>query len=95
MKIALAILLATPLLALSCATQQLEIDPNLTPGEGVGLQVKSCFSADAVKSKYGFGIPGLWNSMNGCKNPEEEEPEAPEAPVILDSPVVPPETLEA
>lgn len=56
-----------------CATDSLEINPDLKPGQSVGVDIKSCFSEKSTDSKWGLGIPKLWNAINGCKAPEEEE----------------------
>ena len=74
------ILMASVLaVTLGCATDQLEVDPDIDPGNSVGVKVKSCFSDKALESPWGLGVPKLWNAINGCEAPAEEL-EAVEAP---------------
>ena len=65
-----------PVIALSvlgCATDQLEVNPDLKPGDSVGVRVKSCFDDKALENRWGLGIPSLWNALNGCDPPEADE----------------------
>lgn len=65
--------LVIALLALGCATDQLEVTPDLDPGNSVGVDIKSCFSDEAVATKWALGIPALWNALNGCKGEDDGE----------------------
>lgn len=57
---------------LGCATGQLEVNPDLKPGESVGIDVKACFSDEAVNS-WGKFFTGTWNKLFGCLPPAEED----------------------
>lgn len=70
-KLSAIVLIA--ILYYGCATDSLDINPDLKPGQSVGLDIKSCFNEKSTDSKWGLGIPKLWNAINGCEAPEEEE----------------------
>jgi len=65
-NLATAVALALQLIFVGCATTDLEITPEITPGEGVTVTAKSCFSQAALDSPWGVGIPTIWNQINGC-----------------------------
>ncbi len=73
------LILWTLLFVMACATDQLEVKPDLDPGNSVGVDIKSCFSQAALDSKWGLGVPQIWNMLNGCKETndgkEEEQTE--------------------
>ena len=63
---------AVVLIFSSCATDDLEVKPEIIPGEGIQVTAKLCFSQEAVKSQWGLGIPKIWNQINGCPKPLDE-----------------------